>query len=1446
MPAFSIFKVKVTLLKNESVSSDKIKVNIRTNLGHADRIRDQIIQRVEKGFAHEWDFHDIPLRYNSQSDDYSLDYILDQVGYFEWKLWVGSISASDPWIFWASGNNHGISVFPASCNKNNSIYCVFLRQFNENKTKSISSDLSLQEKIDYLEENRCTVIQPSGTFEEFKEELPFIINKLGMKIIHFLPLNPVPQTYGRMGKYGSPYASLDFFAVDPVYAYFDRFRTTEEQFIDLTSTIHYLDGRVILDMAVNHTGWASKISAVHSDWQVRKSDGEFISPGVWGVVWGDLVELDHTKKELWSYLAKMFIIWCERGVDGFRLDAGYLVPLPTWQYVIAKVREKYPDTFFLLEGLGGAIEITKDLLTKGMMNLAYSELFQNYTKEQIENYLHYSSEVSIKQGIMVHYAETHDNNRLALKGKEYTLMRLCLSAFTSVHGYWGFANGVEWLAKENIDVHSSGALNWGARNNLVEEISSINKIINENPCFWKNDSLQIIKTEWKDICTFYRFDEDRNNFILILINIDCENSASIDLSIKDLGIKLPFQYPIDAVDLLTGETIKTNGSAFKFQFNKGQTYVLRLQDQRNPFKLIPLNIEKHQVSEIDTFYRIMLYYFERYEVGQIDQELLLSFWIPYRHLIAFTASNRLDAFLNRDFKNDILDFNQDLLEEHSDIWNFTDKKKDFIIESHKWLITSSSLQATVYLDNKKIESVYGDDGTDWALFPPIKDHKRSMLTFHWIDICDGKMNRRWENAYYPVYSLPDFNNFLRECKDFHFRLTQDDILKEWMCVILSNGRGSILKMPLGFDYVHSKYDALLMANFSSEFPEDRIVLAKYSKERIEADGKFYDLDAGSCVKFSRYPVPSWRFEIDDGDTHFVLTKRIHLVYQENTTLIEYRCLEASKSISIQVVFFLEWRSYHENSKASELEENWKEPFNKANKGIGFDFHPYNDHRLCVRSDRGEFVIDPHWSYNIEHPIDATRAHDRFGDAYSPGRFFETLKEDEAIEFILTTEENFDQKKFGQAVSEESKRQSTLLKKLPRPLREDPVAITLIKALDQFLVKRGDGYTIIAGYPWFLDWGRDTLICVPGLITAGYTNEVAGILTKLAEFTDNGMVPNTIYGNSPGNYDTSDAPLWFFEAIRCYLEATEDYDFLNKPIKNSGVTIISVLKDIIEAYARGTENNIRLDTETGLIFSPAHFTWMDTQYPAATPRQGYPVEIQGLWINSLRFLAGLTDNSDSKHYKQIADKAEKSLWDLFWMNDGNYFADGIWTEKDASPKDFPKDTSLRPNQLMLLYFNLVPQVKARSMLYEIQKHLVIPGAIRSLADRPLKEPAHIISSYNNPVTDLYHLYRGTYEGDENTSRKIAYHNGTAWLWLYPYFVESFAFANGNDIDAVRRALCFLAPSIQLLREGAVGSLEEICDGNYPHTPRGCFAQAWSVAELLRVYIKLRLREIDLSI
>ena len=274
--------------------------------------------------------------------------------------------------------------------------------------------------------------------------------------------NPT-TTYARFGRFGSPYASLDLTAIDPALVEFDKRTTGVDQFCELTRAAHGFGARVFIDIVINHTGWGSALQENHPEFFLRNADGTFASPGAWGTTWEDLVELEQDDVALWDQIADALLIWCRRGVDGFRCDAGYKIPVPAWQYIIARVQEEFPETIFLLEGLGGSWEATEALLTDGGMQWAYSELFQNYSGRQVADYLDYANRQSARVGTYVHYSETHDNNRLAARGRAWALLRNRLCALTSASGGFGFTCGVEWLAAERILVHGCTGIELGRR-----------------------------------------------------------------------------------------------------------------------------------------------------------------------------------------------------------------------------------------------------------------------------------------------------------------------------------------------------------------------------------------------------------------------------------------------------------------------------------------------------------------------------------------------------------------------------------------------------------------------------------------------------------------------------------------------------------------------------------------------------------------------------------------------------------------------------------------------------------------------------------------------------------------------------------------------------------------------------------------------------------------------
>jgi predicted glycogen debranching enzyme len=377
--------------------------------------------------------------------------------------------------------------------------------------------------------------------------------------------------------------------------------------------------------------------------------------------------------------------------------------------------------------------------------------------------------------------------------------------------------------------------------------------------------------------------------------------------------------------------------------------------------------------------------------------------------------------------------------------------------------------------------------------------------------------------------------------------------------------------------------------------------------------------------------------------------------------------------------------------------------------------------------------------------------------------------------------------------------------------------------------------VIAGYPWFLDWGRDSLICARGLIAAGRLDEVRDILLTFARFEENGTLPNTIHGENASNRDTSDASLWF--GVVCEeLEALAP-GFLAQKVDGRR-TITDVLRSIAVNYARGTPNGIRMDAASALIWSPSHFTWMDTNYPAGTPREGYPVEIQALWIRLLRQLARLNVPAEGESWAALAERADRSLIELFWMEERGWFADALLAGAGIPARQAQRSDALRSNMLMVVSLGIRSGNWARRCVENAARYLVVPGALRSLAPLPVDLPLPIYGNHGGLLNDPSHPYWPRYEGDEDTRRKPAYHNGTAWGWTFPSFCEALVRAWDGQPAAVDAARSYLLSMRDLMQIGCAGHIAEVFDGDVPHHVRGCDAQAWSATEALRVWNLLR--------
>ena len=347
-----------------------------------------------------------------------------------------------------------------------------------------------------------------------------------------------------------------------------------------------------------------------------------------------------------------------------------------------------------------------------------------------------------------------------------------------------------------------------------------------------------------------------------------------------------------------------------------------------------------------------------------------------------------------------------------------------------------------------------------------------------------------------------------------------------------------------------------------------------------------------------------------------------------------------------------------------------------------------------------------------------------------------------------------------------------------------------------------------------------------------------LLVTFGRFEEAGTLPNSIHGENASNRETSDASLWYGIVVEELAKADPqgpESVFGLSTGDRQGRRVRDVLRSIASGYLAGTPQGIRVDPDSALVWSPSHFTWMDTNHPAGTPRQGYPVEIQVLWIRLLRLLGrlGCPAAQSAEAWGILAERAEISFHRLFWIEELGWFADCLHAHHDQPAAHAVRDNALRSNALLAIALDLVDGPKARRTVEAAQRYLVVPGALRSLAPLPVYPPLavwHHGQLLNHPDEP----YWGSYEGDEDTRRKPAYHNGTAWVWTFPSFCEAVVKAYGKSPAAIEAARAYLTSVDTYLQQGCVGQLPEILDGDAPHLPRGCDAQAWSVTEVLRVW------------
>ena len=612
-----------------------------------------------------------------------------------------------------------------------------------------------------------------------------------------------------------------------------------------------------------------------------------------------------------------------------------------------------------------------------------------------------------------------------------------------------------------------------------------------------------------------------------------------------------------------------------------------------------------------------------------------------------------------------------------------------------------------------------------------------------------------------------------------------------------------------------RYHGLLTA--ATKPPVGRFVLLSKLEETLLIDGRRYELSSNQYpgvvhprgfeyqIGFRLDPFPTFTYEI--GDVR--LTKSVFMIQGENTTVVQYELKDNLRhdhqQITLEVRPLIAFRDYHGTTH----ENSVLNPHVETEPGQ-ISLTPYVDlPTLYLAHDSADLDPNGVWYRNFQYAVEQERGLDFAEDLFNPCTLTFNLGSRTTVNIIASTTRN-DATKADAYRNAEKKRRSRNLKR--RATNNSDLIAMLTTAADQFIVRREQGETVIAGYHWFADWGRDTMIALPGLTLVNGRWEIAKhVLAEFAAHVDRGMLPNRFPdAGEAAEYNTVDATLWFFEAMRSFLQYTADYEFVR-------TKLYSVLTDIIDWHVKGTRYQIHVD-EDGLLFSGepgVQLTWMDAKVGdwVVTPRHGKPVEIQALWYNALRVMEDLAgrfgDVNAKQEYGAMANKARASFNELFWNEQAACLYDVVNGET--------RDASIRPNQVIAISLTntMVPTERAASILRVIERELLTPRGLRTLSP---SDPNYI----------------GRYEGGPGT-RDGAYHQGTVWPWLMgPYltaYVRTFGLAAGRSFGTT-----WLENFQDHLNEACLGQVSEIFDGDAPHTPRGCVAQAWSVAELLRATVE----------
>ena len=1372
------------------------QAHLRTTLGRGAILHQEIVDAIEQGAPRmERAWGDLPMRATSPTT-FECCLPLDEVGIFKAKAYFAP--ADSDTLIWPAGDDLTIKVEPSATVCGNTMYSAFVRQFRPASLTTDRPPDDEREEIHALDRAGYTVIPPSGTFRNLSEKLDLIMDEMGFRIVQLLPIHPSPTTYARMGRFGSPFAALDFLAVDPALAEFDRRATPMDQFVELIDAVHARDGMLFMDLPVNHTGWASRLQTHHPEWFAHKDDHSFVSPGAWGVTWEDLSELDYSQRGLWGEMAEVFLFWCRRGVDGFRCDAGYMIPAPVWEYIVAKVRREYPDTLFMLEGLGGKLTVMEQLIGEAGLNWAYSEIFQNFSREQLEEYLPRSFATSLHYGTLIQFAETHDNNRLAADSIVFARHRTALCALTAPAGAFGIANGVEWFCRDKIVVHGATSLNWGADENQVGHLTALIRILDNHPAFRHGAALQVIPQHDNPALVVRRTSPDGDQRVLVLANLDMERPITARWPASDTPC--PAAALVNLIDA-AAVPLQHAGDMDEVVLEPGQVCALG---------------EQHEHSHP------LRHYGEPYQATRQRTKALLQ--RARRHgLVDSTPAATEDAAVTAFLADPARALRQER-ESYQPIIPWTwpqDAKRTVMVPPHHVVLMQAPNHFKVDITTngttlQRHHSVPSDTGRHVVLLDPEPTPPRHQERILRLTIFQpGKTAKQLSTLCYlaPFATTPP-------------RLACGRALAAAPLTagLLTNGRGAMAYARAAWGSLHSQYDALLAANLSPSVPVDRHIFLTRCRAWLRNRDYSHEINLHCLEQFEVIPGEAllWRFRVPTGMGQSVgLTFRLTMPAGQNTSRLHIEReptpagvdgLSDHAPVAVILRPDIESRSMHEQTKAYlGAERHW--PAVVEARPDGFIFASVPGHPLSVTLSAGTFQRADEWSYQVHHDFEASRGIEATSDLYSPGYFEVDLTAPGSCTLTASCE------------ATPAKDTSAELPPATAPTSHRDQLLTLLKAsISDFIVHRDDSLTVIAGYPWFLDWGRDTLICLRGILAAGMVEQTREIIRQFARFEQGGTIPNMIRGNDDRNRDTSDAPLWFFVACEELGRATDRDELLAMPCGDR--TLREVLLSLGENILAGTHNGISTDAESGLVFSPSHYTWMDTNYPAGTPRQGYPIEIQALWFAATRYLGEITGEA---RWSELAERVRGSIARYFVLPAG-YLADCLHAEPGQPAATATVDDACRCNQLLVITLGALTDP---TLLRGILAHcwsLLVPGGIRSLADQPVEHPLPIWRD-EVLINDPQHPYWGHYRGDEDTRRKPAYHNGTAWSWVFPHFSEALVRTYGDSARAA--ALDLLGSSSSVIESGCLGHIPEVMDGDSPHQQRGCGAQAWGATELYRV-------------